>query len=125
MEKKQRVRSRKRGPSYRCAVSVPLKPWFRCDNQCSEKTLSYWQLASVVLNEGDEACTRQETTCVRTVGLQQTPAGKRRKTTAVKPVQWRQVVRKEGVSWKNVENDGERTIFCVGCGNTFSKKEAE
>ena len=33
------------------AVSVPLKPLFRCDNQCSEKTLSYWQLASVVVNE--------------------------------------------------------------------------
>ena len=39
------------------AVSVPLKPLFRCDNQCSEKTLSHWQLASVVVNEGDEACT--------------------------------------------------------------------
>ena len=23
---------------------------FRCDNQCSEKTLSYWQLASAVTN---------------------------------------------------------------------------
>ena len=39
------------------AVSVPLKPLFRCDNQCSEKTLSYWQLASVVVNKGDEAYT--------------------------------------------------------------------
>ena len=39
------------------AVSVPLKPLFRCDRQCSEKTLSCWQLASVVLNEGDEAYT--------------------------------------------------------------------
>ena len=37
------------------AVSVPLKPLFRCDNQWSEKTLSFWQLASVVLDEGDEA----------------------------------------------------------------------
>ena len=37
--------------------SVPQKPLFRCDNQCSEKTLSYWQLASVVGNEGDEAYT--------------------------------------------------------------------
>ena len=34
------------------AISVPLKPLFRCDKQCSEKTLSYWQLASVVVNEG-------------------------------------------------------------------------
>ena len=40
-----------------CAVSVPLKPLFRFDKQCSEKTFSYWQLASVVLNEGDEAHT--------------------------------------------------------------------
>ena len=39
------------------AVSVPQKPLFRCDNQCSEKTLSYWQLASVVVNAGDEAYT--------------------------------------------------------------------
>ena len=39
------------------AVSVPLKPLFRFDNQCSEKTHCYWQLASVVLNEGAEAHT--------------------------------------------------------------------
>ena len=39
------------------AISVPQKPLFRCDNQCSDKTLSYWQLASVVANEGDEAYT--------------------------------------------------------------------
>ena len=28
------------------AISVPQKMIFRCDNQCSEKTLSFWQLAS-------------------------------------------------------------------------------
>ena len=39
------------------AVSVPLKPLCRCDEQCNEKTLSFWQLASVVLNEGGEAYT--------------------------------------------------------------------
>ena len=39
------------------AVSVPPKLLFRCDKQCSEKTLSCWQLASVVVNEGDEAYT--------------------------------------------------------------------
>ena len=37
------------------AVSFLLKPLFRCDKQFSEKTLSYWHLASVVVNEGDEA----------------------------------------------------------------------
>ena len=37
------------------ATSVPQKPLFRCDNQCSEKTLSFWQLASVVIKEGEES----------------------------------------------------------------------
>ena len=36
------------------AVSVPLKPLFRCDNQCSEKTLSFWQFALVVKEEGED-----------------------------------------------------------------------
>ena len=36
------------------AISVPQKPLFRCDNQCSEKILSFWQLASVVIKEGEE-----------------------------------------------------------------------
>ena len=35
------------------AVSVPQKPLFRCGNQCSEKTLSCWQLASVVVHKGE------------------------------------------------------------------------
>ena len=39
------------------AISVPRKPMFRCDNQCSEKTLSFWQLASVVIKEGEESYT--------------------------------------------------------------------
>ena len=39
------------------AISVPQKPLLRCDNQCSEKTLSFWQLASVVIKEGDESYT--------------------------------------------------------------------
>ena len=31
------------------AISVPQKPLFRVDNQCSEKIISFWQLASVVI----------------------------------------------------------------------------
>ena len=56
----------------RSVVSVPLKLLFRCDRQCSEKTLSYWQLASVVLDEGDEAFTTKPVSGV----FQQTLAGK-------------------------------------------------
>ena len=39
------------------AISVPQKPLFRCDNQCCEKTLSFWQFASVVMTEGKESYT--------------------------------------------------------------------
>ena len=40
------------------AISVPQKPLFRCDNRCSEKTLSFWQFASVVIiKEGEESYT--------------------------------------------------------------------
>ena len=59
------------------AVSVPLKPLFRCDRQCSEKTLSYWQLASVVVNDSDEAYTTN--LCQKC--FNKTLAGKRRRTT--------------------------------------------
>ena len=34
-----------------------IKMLFRCDKQCSEKSLSYWQLASVVVQDSDEAYT--------------------------------------------------------------------
>ena len=39
------------------AISVPQKMIFRCDNQCSEKTLSLWQFSSVVMREGEESDT--------------------------------------------------------------------
>ena len=84
-------------------VSVPLKHLFRCDRQCSEKTLSYWQLASVVLNEGDEACT----TNLCKMCFNKTLAGKRRRTTDKCEVE--ASCGKEGVSGKNVEKDGKRT----------------
>ena len=29
----------------------------RCDNKCSEKTLTLWQFASVVMKEGEESYT--------------------------------------------------------------------
>ena len=71
------------------AVSVPLKPLFRCDKQCSEKTLSYWQLASVVVNEGDEAYTTN--LCQRCFNKHLQAEGEEPLTN----VQWRQVVEKK------------------------------
>ena len=39
------------------AISISPKPMFRCDNRCSEKTLSFWQTASVVIKDGEESYT--------------------------------------------------------------------
>ena len=39
------------------AISVPQKSLFHCDNQCSEKTVSFWQFASLVVKEGEESYT--------------------------------------------------------------------
>ena len=99
------------------AVSVPLKPLFRCDKQCSEKTLSHWQLALVVLNGGDEACTTY--LCQKSFNKHLQAKGE---TTTVKCVV--ETGRgKEGVSWKNVESDGERTIFAWDVGALSPRKK--
>ena len=83
------------------AVSVPLKPLFRCDRQCSGKTLSYWQLASVVENEGDEAFS----TNLCQMCFNKHFAGKRRRT--IDKCEVEAGCGNEGVSGKNVENDGK------------------
>ena len=85
-------------------MSVPLKPLFRCDNQCSDKTLSYWQLAAVVLNEGDEAYTTN--LCQKCFNKHLQAKGE--KTADKRAVEGGSG--KEGVSWKNMENEKERTI---------------
>ena len=70
-------------------MSVPPKPLFRCDKQCSEKTLSYWQLASVVMNEGDEAHTTN--LCQKCFNKHLQAEGEK----TLSNVQWRQVVEKK------------------------------
>ena len=84
------------------AISVPLKPLFRCDNQCIEKSLGYWQLASVVVNEGDEA----NTTNLRRKCFNKHLQAKGEKQ--LSNVQWRQVVEKKacrGRMWKMMEKE--------------------
>ena len=39
------------------AINVSQKLMFRCDNQCSENPFSFWQLASVVIQDGEESYT--------------------------------------------------------------------
>ena len=83
------------------------------------KPLSYWQLSSVVINEGKESYT---------TNLCQMCFDNFLKVKGEKPltnVQWRQVVEKKGVPWKDLENDGKRTICTWDVGILFSKKETE
>ena len=97
------------------AVSVPPKPLFCCDKQCSEKTISCWQLASVVANESDEA---------HTTNLCQKCSNKHLQAKGEEPltnVKVEAVCGKEGASEKNVENDGERTISAWDVGTKFRK----
>ena len=71
------------------AVSVPREMMFRCDNQCSEKSLSHWQLASVVISESEESYT---------TNLCQKCSNNSLKAKGEKPltnVQWRQAVEKK------------------------------
>ena len=83
------------------AVSVSPKPLFRCDKQCSEEALSCWQLASVVLNEGDEAYATN--LCQKCFNKHLQARGEKNavKCAAVTGSG------EEGVSWKNVENGGK------------------
>ena len=43
------------GVSYRARSAFRKSRCFRCDNQCSEKSLSLWELVSVVIKEGEES----------------------------------------------------------------------
>ena len=102
----------------RSAVSVPLKPLFRCDNQCSEKTFSLWQLVSVVVNEGDEAYT---------TNLCQKCFNKRLQAEGEKPlsnVQWRQAVERKAYRGRMWRKDGERTLFAWDVGALFPRKKS-
>ena len=99
------------------AVSVPLKPLFRCHKQCSEKTLSCWQLAAVVLNEGDEAYTTN--LCQKCFNKHPQAKGEMPLTNGAVETGGG----KGAVSWKNVENDGERTISAWDVGIFSPRKK--
>ena len=50
--------SRKKAEEIRLVLSaiIPQSPMFWCDNRCSDKALSFWQLVSVV-EDGEESYT--------------------------------------------------------------------
>ena len=78
-------------------MSVPLRPLFRCDKQYSEKTLSFWKLASVVVKKEMKHI---RPTCVRSVSTKNLQA---KGEEPLSNVQWGQVVEKKayrGRMWK-------------------------
>ena len=90
------------------AISVPPKPLCRCDNQCSEKTLSFWQFASVVIKEGEES---------DTTNLSQQCYNKSLEKKRHKPLtkfQW--------YEFTTVENVGKRTIHTRNVGIILPRK---
>ena len=39
------------------AVTIPQKPIFKCDNECSDEVLKYWQCAEVLAERDEEVYT--------------------------------------------------------------------
>ena len=96
------------------AIRVPQKLMFRCDKQCSEKTLSFWQLASMVIQEGEESYT---------TNICQKFYNDSLKSKTLTNWQLRQFAGEKahrGRFWKmgNINT-------CEECGNTFAEKEIE
>ena len=98
------------------AISVPRKPTFRCDILWSEKTLSFWQLASVLIKEGEESYTTNLCQKCCNVSL---------KTTGEKPTDKlavEAVCGETGAPWKALENDGKRTTRARDVGIFLPRK---
>ena len=95
------------------AISVPRKPMFRCDMLWSAKTLSFWQLASVVIKEGFGITHYQLVPEM----LQRVPEGQRK--TTLTNWQWREFAAQEGAPWKALNNIYDK------CGNISAKEEQE
>ena len=94
------------------AISVPQKHLFRCDNQCSEKTIRFWQFASVVIKEGEES---------HTTNLCQQCYNESLKAKGDEPLtkwQWHVEKRHRGRLWTN----GKRTIRTRNVGTFLPRK---
>ena len=98
------------------AISVPQKLIFRCDNQCTEKSLSFWQLASVVTREGEESYT----TDICQKCYNDSLKAKGEKNTDKMEVE--RVRGAKGAPWKAFENVGKRTICMRNVGTLLPLK---
>ena len=98
------------------AVSVPLKPLFGCDNQCSEKPLSSgsWLLWWLM-----KEMKHIRPTCVRSVSTNTSRQTEKNRCQMCSGGRWW----KEGVSRKDVDNYGERNIIAWQVGILSPRKQ--
>ena len=84
------------------ALSFPRGPLFWCDNRCSDKALKFWQFASVVVDDGEEA---------HTINMCQQCYNEKLTAQGLAPLmkwQWKAVVEKKvhrGRLWKMLGKD--------------------
>ena len=100
------------------ANSIPQGPMFWCDNLCSDKALSFWQFASVVIDDVKESYTANlcQQCCNERFG------GKR--TCTLEELAVENSRGEEGASWKTMENAGERPVNPRNVGVSFFSKSA-
>ena len=80
------------------AISIPQRPMFLCDDRCSDKALSFWQFASVVIEEGEEPYTAN--LCQQCYNESLMAKG----VVFLKNWQWKAVVEKKGL-WRMLVKD--------------------
>ena len=85
------------------AISVPPKFMFQYDNQCSEKTFNFWQLASAVEKDGEESYTTNS--CQQCYNDTLVAEGERQ----LKRWQRFWVCAEKGASWKVMENSAKNS----------------
>ena len=89
---------------------------FRCDKQCNERSLSYWQLASVVNNEGEKSYTTN--LCQKCFNKHLKEKGE--KATDICAVE--SSCGEKSVPWKDLEDDVKRTICTWDVGIRLLRK---
>ena len=92
------------------ALSIPRGPMFWYDNPCSDKALRFWQLASVVVDDGEEAYTIS--LCHQCCNVRMTAQGQ----APLKSWQWKAVVEQKSASWQTVENVGKGRVYTRNVG---------
>ena len=100
------------------AISIPQRPMFWCNNRCSDKALRFWQFASEIVDDVEEANTVN--LCQQCYNERLTAQGQ----APLKSWQWKAVVEQKahrGRLWKMLGKDQ----FIQGMWEYFSLERAK